>query len=107
MYNSNLQVNYRNLTPSVFLQRVNTALAEKLSYFEEQESPESRRAFSATMRKFANDKSSKFLEVNIIANSERQLSDVNLFLMRNLTAVKCSFGVLDSKNNTITLYICC
>ena len=107
MYNSNLQVNYRNLTPSVFLQRVNTALAESQSYFEEQESPESRRAFSATMRKFANDKSSKFLEVNIIANSERQLSDVNLFLMRNLTGVKCSFGVLDSKNNTITLYICC
>ena len=66
MYNSNLQVNYRNLTPSVFLQRVNTALAESQSYFEEQESPESMRAFSATMRKFSNDKSSKFLEVNII-----------------------------------------
>lgn len=107
MYNCNLQVNYRNLTPTVFLQRVNKALAENPSYFEEQQTPESRRAFSATIKRFANDASNKFIELQIAANSHKQLTDVNLFVMQHFTNVKCSFGVLDSKKNTLTLFVCC
>ena len=107
MYNSTIQVNYQTLTPTIFLQRVNKALDENPSYFEEQESPGSRRAFATTIRRFSNDASNKFLEVKISANSAKQLSDVNMFLMRNFEGVKCSFGVVDSKENTLTLYICC
>lgn len=105
MYNYNLQLNYRILSPLVFIQKVNTAMEEN-PYFFEKENLESKSAFSEAMARFANDKANQFIELHIHTDSKEQLSDVNTYLMRFIT-VKYSFAVVDSKQQAITIYMCC